>query len=423
MRIFLNAILKFSCALLTVTIASPPAHSQLNNSELRDQYERQIQMLPPLSVNTQFSTVITEDEFRSRFEFFSASRMKKVFDSSAEEREQIRQLFKLSPGENALLKFVDDQNEASFIAAQDKQRTVGHFEFFDGNLNEIRRYTPNDDLVRALQFGVEQPKLRRSNPNVWVIKEFSEKDNRASIMSESKVALSGMLPVGLFNGPIYRSLEQKFSSGFARFWEKNPSIAFLGKAKEGDVYIKQDPDDASNWIVACFEDPHESIVPLWLVEVFAREQNGLDAKFLPYISDVVAKLPQNESTLSPKEKVIHSLVLFQERTDVEEFMGYPRSIRLLGPNHWESSQAGFVVNAPLFDFRMQIRDLTIRPTDRDAMTIEDGSSYYDYDRKIGWIIGETDPPIARDRSFARSVLWLMAIAVLLIGSVWYYKRK
>src|SRR5690554_1224662 len=160
MRRFLKA-LKFGCMLLAIALASPPAHGQLNNSELRDEYERQMKLLPPLSVTTEFSSQITEDEFKSRFEADSEARAKKLSDLTVEQREQFREHLKLPPGVNALQKFFDDQDNASFIGAQDKHRTSGRFEFFGGNLKEIRSYSPDDELMRTLQFGAQQPKLRR----------------------------------------------------------------------------------------------------------------------------------------------------------------------------------------------------------------------------------------------------------------------
>jgi len=197
----------------------------------------------------------------------------------------------------------------------------------------------------------------------------------------------------------------------------------MGKSGDADVYIKQHPDKPETWLVACFEDPQKSIVPVWLVRAFTPGKNELDAKFLAPIIDVVAHLPKSESSLVPTGFYIQDVTLFDKRTKVGQFEGYPNAIRCLSPIDWDSTQEGFTNFAPFQDFLMQVTKVTVGPESRIAFAIGDGDSCFDHDRKVGWIIGESEPPLPSNRTLTRTVLWSTAILLVVIGILYFYKRK
>lgn len=167
MRILTFDSVATGCLVLAVVFGHASAYGQLDHSKLMNEYQRQMQLLPPISVTTNFKSLITEDELKARYERFSQERLRPLLAFSAEQLELARIGLKLPPGENATDVFVKQIKE-SFAVYQDDYRTGGVYEFFGGNHNEIRSYSPQGDIIRTLQFGLIQPKLRSTNPDTWV---------------------------------------------------------------------------------------------------------------------------------------------------------------------------------------------------------------------------------------------------------------
>ena len=80
MRIFKFDFLAAGSVMLAIMLGHASAYGQLDHSKLMNEYQRQMQQLPPISVATNFKSLITEDELKARFEPYSQDKLRGVID-------------------------------------------------------------------------------------------------------------------------------------------------------------------------------------------------------------------------------------------------------------------------------------------------------------------------------------------------------
>jgi len=75
-------------------------------------------------------------------------------------------------------------------------------------------------------------------------------------------------------------------------------------------------------------------------------------------------------------------------------------------------------------FQLDVLDIDQDPKVPQNIPVEKGDSFYDYDLKQGWIIGEEAARTAKSTSRVRFFLWLAAgITSVAVVALWIRRRK
>jgi hypothetical protein len=405
----------------------------MTHAELMQQYSIQMQQLPSISVIAEFQSLRSEAELAAIVEWNTKKRFPTLSKLSDSDVQLIREKFSLSkPGRSAVEELFLRQQKEMLNVALDRHRTNGKHEYFYGNLIEVRGFSEQDDLSTTLQYGVSQPKLDPTNSARWVIKERPE-DGVRRLTSTSKIRLKTMLPIGILRGPLHRSVQQRFPSGFDYFWESTPEINFVGKIDAYLVYAKRHPPrndsqvfeslPGEKWLVAGFHDPNRSVVPEWIIDVDLPGRNRVDPELAASLIVAVNQFAFDKSAQIPNQVFIRNIVRFDQLASIEQFHGYPFLIDYVTPMMGEDNYAGAKEIRPFHKFQLQMTNLVVRPEDRPIFEAEDGMAFFDRDTGDNRVIGVTNAPLSNTRKTTRLVIWLAAFLVLVAGGIAYFKRK
>lgn len=411
-------MLSIPLCLLCVVIFDGLLFSQ-SEVRLEQLYLRQFESMPKtLAVTTKFRSMLSEEEFTERYKTLTTERRKR---SSPEEIETICRTLKIpsSSFDEHFSKLMSDGLRSSLQDLEIK----GKHTFFRGDTYEIRSSTIDGKLEKVLQYGVNQPLLEAENPNRWVIRLEEKKGSRSVLLSESKVALLGMLPLGVE----HKAIDQKYSSGFNELWDGANEIVSRGEMG-GAVFSKKHPAPErgakDSWLVCLIESPGKSVIPRWIARVNTPGKTTLSKSEVDHVVESVNSISKNQFGLLPQAVYIHSITWFEGLAKVGEFENYPKSIRYTTYMDWTSSKVGFTEAWPFESFQLDVLDIDQDPKVPQNIPVEKGDSFYDYDSKRGWIIGEETARIAKSTSRVRFFLWLAAgITSIAVVALWIRRRR
>lgn len=347
-------------------------------------------MPPNVSITTRFGATITENELKERWDRFIAKRTE-IFESLPEET-LLAASRELKVPRGSVVEHFKEMSNRGFANYVENDPSHANHVFYKGRFREIHSLSPEGELRETMQYGVQQPKLKAETPDRWVILPGETIDGgRKVVLSKSKLSLNGMLPLFAY----HEAIDQKFSSSFDEFWEDPRVLKSYGKLHDGDIYARRRSEQlhssVHSFLVASFDDPLVSIVPKWIARVNATEGKDLSSEDIAHVVDCVVKLRNGDHGLLPQGIWVASLVSFEDRTKLGDFQDYPRKIKYETYLDWESENEGFIEEWPFESYQLEVLEINLSPNEPEAISIDDGDSYLDFDSNRGRIIGKSSP--------------------------------